>query len=331
VQPLNLDLARLEGGGYAPAQFFGETRDGREVYVRYRGGGLSVRVANEPDTPDETRILDVTAGPALHGGLSIGQLCHQFGITINGELPPLPAPEEMASEGYIDLSGATSFYDVWLNSTFDTQKRFLMAALASLPNATLIQPILDQIRVKGYRTCPTVEDLASDDSYIFAGRPIAAETLASLTEERVWLYDLGGYAVIRLTTGGFQYQIRKYDNSDAASVHRATGKVISVAGQVDECLYGSFSLHSQFSTGDSVRLALLQDLDRLLDGFFPAYEVAYFDLLTGDKELDDGYVMHLDPKVVEWLDAESDRWLDVSNKSDWQSPRFVGARPIRMV
>src|SRR5450755_2998986 len=95
VEPLNLDLARLEGGGYAPAQFEGETHDGRDVYIRYRGGGFSVAVANLKGAADETRILDVQIGPPLHGGISIGQLCRYFGITINQELPPLPTPAEM--------------------------------------------------------------------------------------------------------------------------------------------------------------------------------------------------------------------------------------------
>ena len=49
----------------------------------------------------------------------------------------------MVEEGCRDLDGATTFYDLWLSSTFDTQKRFMVTALASLPNATLIQPILD--------------------------------------------------------------------------------------------------------------------------------------------------------------------------------------------
>jgi hypothetical protein len=331
VEPLNLDLARLGGGGYAPAQFEGETHDGREVYIRYRGGGFSVTVANGPGVADETCILDVQIGPPLHGGISIGQLCRYFGITINEELPPLPTPAEMIENGCRDLSGATTFYDIWLSSTFDTQKLFLIAALASLPKATLIQPVLDQLKVTGYRVCPSVGDLALDHSYLFLGRSVTAETLASLTEERILLHALEDYTVIPLGTAGFQYQIRKYSNDDRGYVHRATGKVISVAGQVDECLHGSFSLHSQFRTEDPERRKLLQGLDQLLDEFFPAYEVAYFDLLTGDKEFEDGYVIHLDPAVVAWLDTGPDRWLHVLNKSNGQNPRFVGARPIRMV
>ena len=54
-------------------------------------------------------------------------------------------------------------------------------------------------------------------------------------------------------------------------------------------------------------------------------------LLTGDKELEGGYVMHLDPNVAARIDAGPDRWLHVRNKSDWQSPRFVGARPTKLV
>lgn len=332
VEPLNLDLAELAGGGYAPAQFFGQTHDGREVYVRYRGGGLSVTVADEPGTEAQTCILEVRLGPPLHGGVSVGQLCHWCGITINRELPPLPTPEEMVEEGYKDLSGATTFYDVWLSSTFDTQKQFMVAALASLPSATLIQPILDrQFKLQGYRICPTVEDLALDTSYVFAGRPVTEETLASLTEQRVELYDLEGCIAIRLNTSGFQNQIRKYGNDDAGRVHRATGKVISVAGQVDECLHGSLSLHSQFRTGDSSRGALLQRLDQLLDEFFPAYEIACFDLITGEKELESSYVMPLDPNIVKWIDAAPDRWLGITGKGELQDWRHIGVRPVRMV
>ena len=33
-EPLDLDLAELHGGGSCPAQFYGETHEGLEVYVR---------------------------------------------------------------------------------------------------------------------------------------------------------------------------------------------------------------------------------------------------------------------------------------------------------
>jgi hypothetical protein len=77
--------------------------------------------------------------------------------------------------------------------------------------------------------------------------------------------------------------------------------------------------------------ALLQRFDRLLDEFFPAYQVDCFDLQTGDREMEDSYVMHFDPDIANWLYAGPDRWLGISNKADWQNPRFVGLRPVRMV
>ena len=46
--PLGLDLARLELDCHGPSQFLGTAHDGCEVYVRYRGGALSIRKAHEP-------------------------------------------------------------------------------------------------------------------------------------------------------------------------------------------------------------------------------------------------------------------------------------------
>lgn len=333
VEPLGLDLARLDGGGYAPAQFVGETHDGREVYVRYRGGQFSVHVANGPGQDalgGGTCLVDTKIGPPLHGGMSIEQVCNYFGITINGTCPPMSMPEQMLYRSCPDLSGATTFYDAWLSSTFDAQKRFLAAALTVLPAVTLLEPVLDGFTVKGLRVCPSMENLASDHSYIVLGGPLTAQAVASLPPDWPAGYDLAGGTVIRLRTCGFQYPVRKYGNDDAGRVHRTTGKIISVAGQVDDCAYGSFSLHAQFRGDDAERRAHVEQVDRLLDEFFPAYAVAYFDLLTGERERDDGFVMHFDPNVVNWVDARPDRWLHVLNKNDWQDPRFVGARAIRV-
>ena len=99
---------------------------------------------------------------------------------------------------------------------------------------------------------------------------------------------------------------------------------------VDDCLHSSFSLHSQFRIGDSASQALLQKLDSLLETFFPAHEIAWFDLITGEKETEESYAMPADPAVADWVNAAPDRWLHVQNKSDGKTPRFVGARPIRI-
>jgi hypothetical protein len=265
--PLNLDLAQLGGGGYAPAQFFGETHDGREVYIRYRGGNFSVSLEDGPDAAGET-ILDMKIGPPLHGGISIEQVCNYFGITINGACPPLPAPGEILPEGCKDLSGLTTFYDVWLSSGLDTQRRFLAVALAAFPGATLLQPILRKFETVGYRICPTIESLTSDSPRMVLGE-LPAEALARLTQEPVWGYGIGD-CVLEFGTSGFQYPIRKYDNSDAKHLRRIIGRTIYLAGQVDDCLYSTFSVHSEIPTGDVSRQGLLKKVDDLLDEFFPA-------------------------------------------------------------
>ncbi|MFK4508114.1 hypothetical protein [Bradyrhizobium daqingense] len=326
--PLELDLVQLEGGGYAPAQFWGQTRDGQEVYIRYRGGHFSVTLENGTDVEGETCLLDVTIGPPFHGGMSVEQVCNYFGITINGIRPPLPAPGETLPEGCKDLSGRTTFYDAWFSSGLDTQKRFLTAALAAFPGATLMQPIFDQFKTVGYRVCPTVETLTSDFSLIVLGE-LTENTIARLAHEPLWDRETGD-CVIHLRTSGIQYPIRKYGNDDAERLRGVLGRTIYVAGQVDDCLYGSFSVHSEFSTGDASRQSLLQKLDGLLDKFFPACQVDFFDLKTGQMEQEDSFVMHFDPAIVSWLDAGPDRWLSIENKGDWQSPRFAGSRLARV-
>src|SRR6478736_5784447 len=66
LKPLQLDLATLEGGGSCPAEFFGETTDGQEVYVRYRNGWLSVQRGEET-------LLKASIGPGLHGEMLLEQ------------------------------------------------------------------------------------------------------------------------------------------------------------------------------------------------------------------------------------------------------------------
>lgn len=121
LPPLNLDLTRLSGGGWCPAEFEGETDDGRHVYCRYRGGWVQVWVGNEPGLDayvDEggNCVVDQRIGPPYHGGLSLGQLCHYVGISINGKMPPLPTEAEIQGiyrlDDLKDLSGDVVFYEL---------------------------------------------------------------------------------------------------------------------------------------------------------------------------------------------------------------------------
>ncbi|CUH74771.1 hypothetical protein [Tropicibacter naphthalenivorans] len=113
-EPLWLDLVSLDGGGSCPAQFYGKTRDGRDVYVRYRGGQLRVREAYGPgDDVMRGRLLcDVPLGPPLDGDLSMHQFCTLTETLVNNAVPP-----KGDDDRDLDLSGATTFFrqSVWLS------------------------------------------------------------------------------------------------------------------------------------------------------------------------------------------------------------------------
>lgn len=139
-EPLGLDLAKLDGGGQWPAQFYGETHDGRDVYCRYRYGWLTVHVAAKhgDNAAAEMPVLKVCLGPDLHGGLSLAQLCAYAGLSINGEKPPLPDLVFQVESDLYDLSGAISFLDIRTHLSADVIRTFLDALLRGLPEAAII-------------------------------------------------------------------------------------------------------------------------------------------------------------------------------------------------
>ena len=94
--PIGLDLCKVRGGGAFPSQFYGETADGREVYIRYRGGRFSIEIDGE-------RVLEADIGPHLDGEISLSQVCRHFGV--NGEIQGETDPE---ADRNTDFSGQTT-------------------------------------------------------------------------------------------------------------------------------------------------------------------------------------------------------------------------------
>lgn len=92
VPKLGLDLVYLRGGGTCPAEFHGETTDGRALYARYRGGRLAIWLAQSPGADPVNggvELMRVDLGPPLDGTLSRDQLLR---------LADLRVPGPMASE-----------------------------------------------------------------------------------------------------------------------------------------------------------------------------------------------------------------------------------------
>lgn len=140
--PLGLDLPKLQGGGSCPSQFYGETHDGLDVYVRYRGGTLRVYVGNEVGDDalrDGNCILEADIGPPFDGSMSLTQFCTNFGVTINGTIPDEADPE---AHHYANLTGQTTFWKANLSQiTIETARKIVAKAWSAFPNALLVKPI----------------------------------------------------------------------------------------------------------------------------------------------------------------------------------------------
>lgn len=326
VEPLDLDLSFLSGGGACPAQFEGETHDGRDVYCRYRGGVMKVRIAKRPDgsvfDEDADTVLTENIGPPLHGSINLGQFCRLAGITIDGVLPPLPSPEKMTQEGYYDLSGATTFYDVWVNSAVQTQRDFIEAVM-DWSDATLMTRIYDDnYQTTGTRLCTSVTNIEAHDVIVVIG-PVPDE------QERLHFVDpmkpapRGTVATLRIS--GFKAPMRPYSNPWIDRVREMTGIQIEVAGISETCLHDSFSLHARCKNDEDRNR--IGRLDSLFDAMFPRYRIFTADIASGAPLPEqDETIQHHDPRIANWIGDEPSRWFGIRNAGDRDNPRIVGTR-----
>ncbi|MBB3571784.1 hypothetical protein [Rhizobium sp. BK491] len=140
IKPLNLDLAKLRCVGSCPTQGYGETHDGRQVYIGYRGGRLSVELQN----PDEM-LLEAHFGDRYDGTLLLGQICDLTGITINGQKPPIDE-RPMREEGVPDWSGKYVHWSFQLNYTAACKKAFLADLGREFPGLCINHERVEQRR-----------------------------------------------------------------------------------------------------------------------------------------------------------------------------------------
>ncbi|MCH9809090.1 MAG: hypothetical protein K0U74_15300 [Alphaproteobacteria bacterium] len=332
VEKLNLDLSQLSGGGVCPAQFDGKTHDGREVYCRYRGGWLSVTIANVVGADclsDGNDVLAIQLGPPLHGGLTLGQLCHYAGITINGQMPSLPTPEEMNSHSAKDLGGDWSYFNFWVNSTIATQRSFLECVLGAFDDCRIVQPVFtENYNLSGWEECRSADDLKSDFFSVVRANDRSLNLPPDAGGKKTLTQLLPEAFVIDVHTSGFKYKLGKYANDDATWVEKLCGRKIKVAGQCDEMLHGSFSVNACWKNDDKETYRFLLGLDALIDEVYPAYQLAAVDLATGANFDDKEYVAHYDPAVAEWMEGDDSRWLSVLRLGGRENPRAVGRRLV---
>ena len=129
VPKLGLDLVSLTGGGPLPAEFNGETTDGRALYARYRGGRLAIWLADRPGADPVhggCELVRVDLGPPWRGTLSCGQLMRLADLRVPG---PVPSPSFAHEE--FDLDGSQSFYFDAVLATSETVEAWIEAVAGS--------------------------------------------------------------------------------------------------------------------------------------------------------------------------------------------------------
>lgn len=333
ISKLNLDLAELSGGGHGPAEFEGKTHDGREVYCRYRGGWLSVTIANFVGGDclyDGTEILGVQLGPPVDGGMTLGHLCRYAGITIKGVLPPPPTAEEIICYSAKDLSGHQSYFNVWLDSTHSTQRAFLGKMLREFDHCRIVEPVVvGRSDIVGWRECKSADDISADFFSVVHAVKWNPDILSDARGDTTIRELLPDAIVVDVRASGFKHLLHKYVDHTASWVKRTWGLQVMVAGQCDEMLHGTFSLHSSYRKDDAEAFRFLRKMDSLIDEVFPAFRLDEFDVLTGERFGDKEYIGHFDPAIAQWISEDNSRWLYLRREGAQKTQRPVGGRLIR--
>jgi hypothetical protein len=361
LAPLDLDVVSLSGGGWAPAQFEGQTSDGKNVYCRYRGGWLGVHISRtsggEAYREGEV-LLHVGIGPGLHGALSLWQVCRYAGITIAGQLPPMPTASEIAEDGLLDLSGDTTFMQFNAISSEATGLRFYDAILDRFPDLIAAKPtwkaksaglrsydaIFTELTTEGWDKVSAKQDRAAKLHYLPcrtstnpAGwsisffRPITPRPPI----EQAWpieIVDFDSFGA-RMFTGIICHNA--YDPPFRSSHFNYTDLIAGAGRQLqfvrsrDGFPADNLWLRLQFPTGDRQGRELANDIHQLALEHYPIEPILAFDLCTGERIPEKDQCMPLDPKIREWMRGEHDRWLVGYRETDG-SRRYVGCRPANV-
>ncbi|MDH7794660.1 MULTISPECIES: hypothetical protein [unclassified Beijerinckia] len=329
LSPLNLDLASLRKRNGWPAQFDGRTHDGREVYCRYRNGWLSVDIAKAVQSDvhsDAAHLLNERIGPSLHASLSIGQLCHYAGISIQGEVPALPTENEKDDDDrpYIDLTGATTYYDVSFAATVRTASSVVDALAKAFSDSYILQINID---TKGDIYKPEDQSISiyspgsrPTSSYLLliAGKKPSEKELSRRPPcyENIW--QLG--TIFEIKFHGFSHKIHPY-----GKIHDTKHRV---AGQVEDCLHNPLRIEATFATDNATDEALVREVDTVLNQYFPTNKIEARILTTGEL-LPEHYDRPIDRAIVEWIHQSDDHWMHISTALIGDRREYIGYRPAK--
>ncbi len=281
------------------SQFYGETRDGQNFYVRYRGGTLRVDVGKQPGDDalrDGHCNLETQIGTTYDGTISLTQFCTNFGVTVNGIIPDETDPDARRNG---DLTGQTTYWEGYLRQvTIETSRRILREARSILPGALLVRPVLN----KAYKL----------------------ERLEEISPERadyssIWLINgPSGLAEINIDPDfgvlpkrdqiliGINCTIWQYPATNCTSLKRQAekdlGRTFFVPGErgMPEAIAlatVTLSVHSNFPKENRMSRDVLSSLGEAILRLLPLTRMERINLVTGD--VIDRVEHPIDPSIVE--------------------------------
>jgi hypothetical protein len=144
IQPLNLDLVDLRGGGSCPSQFFGRTTDDRPLYIRYRNGWLSANQGAPGDDrgSEDQELVNILIGPVFHGDILMEQVCDILGLTLFGITPPFTEEDRVKAAEHswiLDWSGKKTYWEEQLQVTKEGGIRFVEALRSAFPDLRILE------------------------------------------------------------------------------------------------------------------------------------------------------------------------------------------------
>lgn len=296
IPKVDLCVTSLSGGGACPSQYRGQTSDGREVYIRYRGGVLSIDKSCVPSEGEHPRIevLNIELGPPLDGTISARQLISLTGLKVDD----LDGGQLLSeSEVELDLSGKTTFYRTHeISATNEGAMKLLSLLWSEFPSCQVAEITWSQHEGRHERL---LED----------GEP---------PREAVLEICLGNECpAISLQFSRFKYDFPGYGRPDGdTELSKEAGRKIETVGSFGCAVkYDNLSISSEFRTDNVAARDWLEQLDSKLADCFPEIEYSPHDLGSGEEIAGEPWKTQDDPAIGEWIRASSNRFRYVRREA----------------
>ena len=338
LDPLGLDLAEAhEAGTYCPTEIEGTTPRGREVYIRYRWGTLTISIAEEPGAEAVSRIeiLCERLGPQHHGTISLEQVCRIAGITVNGEVPVPARPDTFSDYAFLeDLSGETTFYERDLVATEKTALA-VVNELLTWSDARLVEARVSEMGDLSTGSIGSVlrdraEDVESSWAWIVLGPAPTPRQLAGVSDFSSLGQMLPECMIIEIHCGW----LRPYSNPLRPIIPPRPDQAQQMSIQREDapaCRFGRFTLLARFLAGDARSRAKIGELDALLETAFPHFRMEYVDIVTGEWAWDSSVDEAVDCEIIAFLEGGPNRYRSLYNSGTRDAPRWTGSRPKRVM